>query len=81
LAVGLVQDGGVLIRLRRTRVQFPAPWADKNIPADTPLLAAGQFITWNRHAKTIREDWDRSAAIYRARFLVLNNSGIRLYNL
>jgi len=31
----------ILIRRRQTRGEFPAPWGDKNIPVDTPLLAAG----------------------------------------
>jgi hypothetical protein len=30
-----------LIRLRRTKGEFPAPWGDKNISVDTPLLEAG----------------------------------------
>jgi hypothetical protein len=31
----------VLIHRRRTKGEFPAPWGHKNIPIDTPLLAAG----------------------------------------
>jgi len=33
-----------LIRLRRTRFKFPAPWGDYNFPNDIPLLAAGCLI-------------------------------------
>jgi len=32
----------ILIRRRRTRGKFPAPWGDINIPIDTPLLVAAK---------------------------------------
>jgi hypothetical protein len=34
------------IRLRRTKIQFPAPGGDYNFPTDTPLLAAGWLINF-----------------------------------